>query len=174
MSVEEDVLEDLAEELVEQGIAVRDGNALVSMVQEVEAPADSGRSVDSAAKTDEVAPVYRDAGERRQLTVMFCDIVGSTEMSQRLDPEELSELVRAYRAVCVDATKRYDGHVAQYLGDGVMIYFGYPQAHEDDAGRAIRAGLEIQRMLRESSESTRVSSPSSRVRHSPRCSGECL
>ena len=86
---------------------------------------------------------------------MFCDLVGSTELARRIDPEELREIVREYRAVCAEATKRFDGHVAQYLGDGVMVYFGWPQAHEDDAGRAIRAGLEIQRLLGERPEGLR-------------------
>jgi len=83
------------------------------------------------------------AAERRQLTVLFCDLVGSTALSERLDPEDLSGLMRAYRKACTDVIERYDGHVAQYLGDGVMVYFGWPAAHEDDARRAVRAGLEI-------------------------------
>ena len=82
-------------------------------------------------------------GERRQLTVLMCDVVGSTALSQALDPEDLRELLAAYQKVCGDAVRRHDGHIAQYLGDGVLIYFGYPQAHEDDARRAVRCGLEI-------------------------------
>ena len=66
---------------------------------------------------------------------MFCDLVGSTALSQRVDPEELRELVSTYQAACAGAVKRFDGHVAQYLGDGVLVYFGFPQAHEDDAER---------------------------------------
>jgi len=81
--------------------------------------------------------------ERRQLTVLFCDLVGSTELSQRLDPEEYRELVRAYQLACAGVIAKYEGHVAQYLGDGLLVYFGYPQAHEDDAQRAVRAGLGI-------------------------------
>ena len=81
--------------------------------------------------------------ERRQLTVMFCDLVGSTALSSQLDPEAFREVVRAYQQVCADAIQSFDGYVAQYLGDGLLIYFGYPLAHEDDAQRAIRAGLEI-------------------------------
>jgi class 3 adenylate cyclase len=79
--------------------------------------------------------------ERRQLTVMFCDLVESTTLSSRLDPEEYREVVRAYQRVCTDVIQRYDGHIAQLLGDGLLVYFGYPQAHEDDAQRAVRAGL---------------------------------
>lgn len=81
--------------------------------------------------------------ERRQLTVMFCDLVGSTSLAERLDPEELRDLMRAYQGACTGAVTRYEGHVAQYLGDGLMVYFGWPRAHEDDAERAVRAALEI-------------------------------
>ena len=81
--------------------------------------------------------------ERRQLTVMFCDLVGSTALAERLDPEELRELMHAYRAASGDVVTRYEGHVAQYLGDGLMVYFGWPSAHEDDAERCVRSALEI-------------------------------
>ena len=79
--------------------------------------------------------------ERRQLTVLFCDLVDSTVLASQLDPEELREMVRAYQSTCAAVIQRYDGHIAQYLGDGLLVYFGYPQAHEDDAQRAVRAGL---------------------------------
>jgi len=82
-------------------------------------------------------------GERRQLTVMFCDLVGSTAMSTHLDPEELRELIQGYRKACSDVVARYDGHVAQYLGDGLLVYFGWPRAQEDAAERGVRSGLEI-------------------------------
>ena len=81
--------------------------------------------------------------ERRQLTVMFCDLVGSTALSGQLDPEVLREVVRAYQEVAAEVIQRYDGHIAQYLGDGLLVYFGYPAAHEDDAQRAVRTGLGI-------------------------------
>jgi class 3 adenylate cyclase/tetratricopeptide (TPR) repeat protein len=81
--------------------------------------------------------------ERRHLTVMFCDLVGSTALSARLDPEDLQELLRSYHARVGDVAGRYGGFVAKYLGDGVLVYFGYPQAHEDDAERAVRAGLAL-------------------------------
>src|SRR5262249_19379667 len=81
--------------------------------------------------------------ERRQLTVMFCDLVNSTALSHQLDPEDLREVVRAYQQTCTTAIERFDGHVAQLLGDGLLIYFGYPVAHEDDPQRAVRAGLGI-------------------------------
>ena len=81
--------------------------------------------------------------ERRQITVMFCDLVGSTALSEKLDPEDLRGLMQAYQKACGDVVERYEGHVAQYLGDGLMTYFGWPAAHEDDAQRAVQAGLEI-------------------------------
>ena len=81
--------------------------------------------------------------ERRQLTVMFCDLVESTQLSSLLDPEDLREVVRAYQRVCSEVITRFDGYIAQLLGDGLLVYFGYPQAHEDDAQRAVRAGLGI-------------------------------
>ena len=81
--------------------------------------------------------------ERRQLTVMFCDLVGSTELSQKLDPEDLREVNRAYQDSCKSAIELYDGYVARYMGDGVLAYFGYPQAHENDAERAVHAGLAV-------------------------------
>jgi class 3 adenylate cyclase len=81
--------------------------------------------------------------ERRQLTVMFCDLVGSTAISEQLDPEDLRKVVRAYQEICGKVIRRFEGHIAQYLGDGLLVYFGYPQAHEDDAQRAARTGLGI-------------------------------
>jgi len=88
------------------------------------------------------APPQADA-ERRQLTVMFCDLVGSTSLSTRFDPEDLRELIGDYHRAVADTVGRFDGFVAKYMGDGVLIYFGYPQAHEDDAERAVRAGLAV-------------------------------
>jgi len=82
-------------------------------------------------------------GQRRHLTVMFCDLVGSTALSNRLDPEDLRELVRQYQGVCEKVIARYEGHVAQFLGDGILVYFGHPIAHEDDAHRAVSSGLGI-------------------------------
>src|SRR5712692_1225953 len=81
--------------------------------------------------------------ERRQLTVMFCDLVGSTELSARLDPEDLREVVAAYHRTVADVIRSFDGFVAKYMGDGVLVYFGYPRAHEDGAERAVRAGLGV-------------------------------
>ena len=86
-------------------------------------------------------PVPSPEAERRQLTVMFCDLVGSTRLSARLDPEDLREVYAAYHCAVAHVVRSFDGFVAKYMGDGVLVYFGYPQAHEDDAERAVRAAL---------------------------------
>ena len=88
-------------------------------------------------------PAVRSAAERRQLTVMFCDLAGSTALSARLDPEELRDVITAYHRSVAAVVRRFDGLVAKYMGDGVLAYFGFPRAHEDDAERAVRAGLDI-------------------------------
>ena len=90
-----------------------------------------------------VAITPKDEAERRQLTVMFCDLAGSTELTQKLDPEDMREVNRAYQDTCKAAIDRYEGYIARYMGDGILVYFGYPQAHEDDAERAIHAGLSV-------------------------------
>ena len=95
-------------------------------------------SGDATAPRDAMIPV--DA-ERRQLTVMFCDLVGSTALSTRLDPEDLREIIGEYHRAITEIVAGFDGFVSRYMGDGVLVYFGYPQAHEDDAERAVRAGL---------------------------------
>jgi class 3 adenylate cyclase len=89
------------------------------------------------------APVLRDRAERRQLTLLFCDLEDSVGLSTRLDPEDLRDLIVAYQRVCVQSVERYDGYVARYVGDGLLAYFGYPVAHEDNAERAVRAGLDL-------------------------------
>ena len=88
-------------------------------------------------------PAIRRDAERRHLTVMFCDLVGSTALSARLDPEDMWEVIRTYRAACARVIATYDGIIARFVGDGILAYFGYPVAHEDDAERAVRAGLDI-------------------------------
>jgi class 3 adenylate cyclase len=85
----------------------------------------------------------QDTAERRQVTVMFTDLVGSTALSARMDPEDLREVISAYQKCVAEIVQRFGGFVAKYMGDGVLVYFGYPQAHEDDAERAVRAGLEL-------------------------------
>jgi hypothetical protein len=99
-----------------------------------------------AAPTDTLQTVERspkDSAERRHVTVMFSDLVGWTALSARMDPEDLREVISAYHKCVAEIVRRFDGFVAQYLGDGVLVYFGYTQAHEDDAERALRAGLEL-------------------------------
>ena len=85
----------------------------------------------------------QDTAERRQVTVVFSDLVGSTALSARMDPEDLREVFSAYQKCIAETVRRFGGFVAKYMGDGVLVYFGYPQAHEDDAERAVRAGLEL-------------------------------
>jgi class 3 adenylate cyclase/predicted ATPase len=97
---------------------------------------------ESAPRPPKVSEI-RDAAERRQVTVMFCDLVGSTALSARMDPEDLREVISAYQKCVAETVGRFGGFVAKYMGDGVLVYFGYPQAHEDDAERAVRAGLEL-------------------------------
>jgi len=95
---------------------------------------------DAASLADRPAT---DTAERRQVTVMFCDLVGSTALAARMDPEDLREVISAYQKCVAETVRRFGGFVAKYMGDGVLVYFGYPQAHEDDAERAVRAGLEL-------------------------------
>ena len=109
----------------------------LSAVAEIAPPQISPTPVVTAASA--AAP---DA-ERRQLTVMFCDLVGSTALSTGMDPEDLRDVIASYQSRCSAAIRRYDGFVAKYMGDGILIYFGYPRAHEDEAERSVRAGLDI-------------------------------
>jgi class 3 adenylate cyclase len=95
------------------------------------------------AATPPTAPRRVDDAERRHVTVMFSDLVGSTALSTRMDPEDLREVISAYQKCVAETVRRFGGFVAKYMGDGVLVYFGYPQAHEDDAERAVRAGLEL-------------------------------
>ena len=96
----------------------------------------------TAAAPLPASPQTADIAERRQVTVMFCDLVGSTALSASMDPEDLREVISAYQKCLAETVRRFDGFLAKYLGDGVLAYFGYPLAHEDDAERAVRAGLE--------------------------------
>jgi class 3 adenylate cyclase len=85
----------------------------------------------------------QDAAERRQVTVMFSDLVGSTALSARMDPEDLREIISSYQKCVAETVRSFGGFVAKYMGDGVLIYFGYPEAHEHDAESAVRAGLQV-------------------------------
>jgi len=125
------------------GILLGHRRKLVKAIAQLDgtrAPAPVAHTVHQDCPTHESISV---AAQRRQLTVMFCDLVGSTALTQRLDPEQLRELMRAYQQACAAIIEKYQGHVAQYLGDGLMVYFGWPQAHEDDADRSVRVGLEV-------------------------------
>src|SRR6266568_4470327 len=130
--LDDDYLEDLKAELIKsQRLAVdEDGDVLV-WTGNPEAPPLAP------------PPTSSPDAERRQLTVLFCDLVDSTVLATQLDPEDLREVVRAYQEVCAKVVARFEGHIAQYLGDGLLVYFGYPLAHEDDAQRAVRTGLGI-------------------------------
>ncbi len=148
-SLDDDFLEDLKEELIySKRLAVDEDNRVLVWTGSTETSPAPGQL--TSHTNTQVAPtsqagasldVHTPDAERRQLTVMFCDLVESTQLSSQLDPEELREVIRSYQATCDTVIQRFDGHVAQYLGDGLLIYFGYPQAHEDDAQRAVRAGL---------------------------------
>src|SRR5437588_422041 len=100
-------------------------------------------SSDAATTTRAPTASPEDRAERRQVTVLFSDLVGSTALSARMDPEDLREVISAYQKCVAETVQRFGGFVAKYMGDGVLIYFGYPQAHEDDAEQAVRAGLEL-------------------------------
>src|ERR1700739_380014 len=100
-------------------------------------------SVDAATTSSALSTYPEDRAERRQVTVMFSDLGGATALSARMDPEDLREVISAYQKCVAETVQRFGGFVAKYMGDGVLIYFGYPQAHEDDAERAVRAGLEL-------------------------------
>ena len=114
----------------------------IAALREPPSPTESAGTAAPAAPTPAETTAAAEA-ERRQVTVMFCDLVGSTALSARLDPEDLREVIGRYHARVADTVSRCDGFVAKYLGDGVLVYFGYPQAHEDDAEQAVRAGLAL-------------------------------
>ncbi len=142
-AIDDSVLPSLtAEDLKELGVrAVGHRRKLLNVIASLHAdanakatPSDSLATIDTSAK---------ESAERRQVTVMFSDLVGSTALSARMDPEDLREVISAYQKCVAETVQRFDGFVARYMGDGVLVHFGYPQAHEDDAERAVRAGLEL-------------------------------
>jgi class 3 adenylate cyclase len=140
--LDEDVLEDLTAALITAPrLAVDEQGAVLVWVGEAGTPPALQEDVPSLPGASP-SPEYRPPeAERRQLTVLFCDLVDSTVLAGPLDPADLREVVRAYQEACAKVIARFDGHIAQYLGDGLLVYFGYPLAHEDDAQRAVRAGL---------------------------------
>ena len=109
----------------------------------LEAIAERGGAVSRSPEAALSELKAQDSAERRQVTVMFSDLVGSTALSGQMDPEDLRELISAYQTCVAETVRHHGGFVAKYLGDGILVYFGYPQAHEDDAEQAVRAGLEI-------------------------------
>src|SRR5271170_1758732 len=140
--IDREVLPQLtAEDLKDIGVTiVGDRRKMLTAIAELSA---SSTTVAAAQPPPASALVSAAVAERRQLTVMFCDLVGSTAMSAHLDPEDMREVIRVYQDACSGAVARYDGVVAKFMGDGVLAYFGFPRAHEEDAERAVRAGLEI-------------------------------
>ncbi len=131
------VLRDLTDQdLRELGVVLGDRRKMLRAIGELDAAS-------PAAPATSTGPVSQDAAERRQVTVMFSDLVGSTALSARMDPEDLREVISAYQQCVAETVRRFGGFVAKYMGDGVLVYFGYPQAHEDDAEQAVRAGLEL-------------------------------
>jgi class 3 adenylate cyclase len=133
------VLRDLTDQdLKDIGVVLGDRRKILRAISEL-----AGASPATAQVHAVIEPKPQDSAERRQVTVMFSDLVGSTALSGRMDPEDLREVISAYQKCVAETVKRFGGFVAKYMGDGVLIYFGYPKAHEDDAERAVRAGLEL-------------------------------
>jgi class 3 adenylate cyclase len=144
--IDETVLPSLTEEHLKQLGVTALGHRLKLLEAIAALRGDAGGkppSVDAATTSSAPAARPEDRAERRQVTVMFSDLVGSTALSARMDPEDLREVISAYQKRVAETVQRFGGFVAKYMGDGVLVYFGYPQAHEDDAERAVRAGLEL-------------------------------
>ena len=141
--IDERVLPSLtAEDLKELGVAaLGHRRMLLDAIAALRADANAAPAATPGPAEIDASP--RDTAERRQVTVMFSDLVGSTALSAQMDPEDLREVISAYQKCVAENVDRYGGFVAKYMGDGVLIYFGYPQAHEDDAERAVRVGLEL-------------------------------
>src|SRR5215813_13005838 len=125
------------------GVSIGHRRKMMRAIREFAASPISAASKRPASSTTDTQAAPRDTAERRQVTVMFCDLVGSTALSARMDPEDLREVFSAYQKCATETVRRFGGFVANYMGDGVLVYFGYPEAHEDDAERAVRAGLEL-------------------------------
>src|SRR6516165_8050669 len=125
------------QDLKDIGVLLGDRRKLLAAIAELTG------TVPAALQPTLSEPKPHDVAERRQLTVLFCDLVGSTALSSRLDPEDLREIIGVYHRCVADTVGRFGGFVANYMGDGVLVYFGYPQSHEDDAERAVQAGLEL-------------------------------
>jgi class 3 adenylate cyclase len=138
-AIDDSVLPDLTDQDLEKlGVLLGHRRKLLRAIANLETTTQS-----AAATSAAMGASPRDSAERRQVTVMFSDLVGSTTLSARMDPEDLREVISAYQKCVAETVQPFGGFVAKYMGDGVLIYFGYPQAHEDDAERAVRAGLEL-------------------------------
>jgi adenylate/guanylate cyclase family protein len=135
----DEVLNALKDELIDAKRIAVDENGKVLVWAGAAAPVSSSQF--PPALTPRTPDTGRTAAERRQLTVLFCDLVGSTALSAQLDPEDYRTVVQRYQQTCTEVIQRHEGYLAQYLGDGLLVYFGYPTAHEDDARRAVRAGI---------------------------------
>ncbi len=165
-SVTSEDLKDLGVGIVGHRRKLLDAIAVLRADANAKAP-----STDALAETDRTP---KERAERRQVTVMFSDLVGSTALSARMDPEDLREVIAAYHRCVAEIVRRFDGFLAQYLGDGVLIYFGYPHAHEDDAERAVRAGLEVIRAVSALKLQTRIGiATGTRCRRRPDGFGQC-
>ena len=137
------VLSDLTDQDLEKlGVLLGHRRKLLRAIANLEG-IEKGAPAVPVAPTPSATQRAAETAERRQVTVMFSDLVGSTALSARMDPEDLREVISAYQKCVAETVQRFGGFVAKYMGDGVLIYFGYPQAHEDDAERAVRAGLEL-------------------------------
>ena len=148
-SIDLDLLPSLTDDdLKELGVvALGHRKRILSAVEEASNVKAQGSPTATKASPIKIAPAPE--AERRQLTVLFCDLVGSTELSASLDPEDMRDVLRDYQDACSGVIARYDGFVAKFMGDGVYAYFGFPTAHEDDAERAINAGLGIIEAIKE-------------------------
>src|SRR5690349_13684096 len=144
-AIDIDILPDLSEgDLEKLGIPLGHRKRLVRAIRAMAASGSSTAPATSERK--EILPIEHSptfAAERRHLTVMICDLVGSTALSARLDPEDMGAVIDAFQATCARIVLAYDGFVADFRGDGILAYFGYPRAHEDDAERTVRSGLDI-------------------------------
>ena len=139
------VLRDLTDQdLKDLGIVLGDRRRLLRAIAELNTPTAPTAPPSSLPTAATIAERAMEAtAERRQVTVMFSDLVGSTALSARMDPEDLREIISSYQKCVAENVQHFGGFVAKYMGDGVLVYFGYPQAHEDDAERAVRAGLDL-------------------------------
>src|SRR5215510_866059 len=163
--LDDEFLEDLKVEIIEAKRLAIDENGKVLVWTgkgtqiETEKRGNGEAEKEQTTVSDARRQTLDSAAERWQLTVQFIDLVGSTILSTQLDPEELREVIQAYRETCASAIARFGGHLAKYIGDGLLVYFGYPQAHEDDAQRAVRAGLGIVGAMQ------KLSLPNTRLEH---------